>query len=320
MTCEDNSTIIGMTNYSEIYISEKCDIPVIGLLIIEILVIAFGIISFAINGILLIIRWKFIKKKKKHPKIFLFWSCIANLLVIIRPIVVLATGSYAWHNLWHLYLVNISAFIGASVVIYFVYIEINIIKNSELKKTKYSLTKYQVRAVFILPIPTFIMYILTPIGSYYGLYSASVAYLIPTLTIVLVIIPYLCISGLKIYFKIHEMVQTHYQKISRHILNTVIFCTILGTGVAAVSILGILNFKYSWVLLVMPWLLFVPFNTFIFSLILRKPVKYRSNEEKSTTRSSARIDASTNKPMPAAPASTPVTSTSVTSITISMSE
>lgn len=264
----------GYSNVAELYESENCDVPLIALFSLNIISIILSAGSFIISGIVLGCRFRTVRKKKCVPKIFLFWSFLQNLVMLIRPVSILATGSVAWRNLWHLYIDNLSGATGAGVVIFFVYIEMNIIKNSELRKTQHRLKNYVLWFLYALLPFELILYILSPIGHLYGLYSANVTFWAPTFIAALIAIPFLVITGTVVYFRIRKMQADIYAALSKHVLTMVICCSIMGVAVVVLACISFEKLSINWVFIDLVWIMFSVFNCFLFSLISKKQAKY----------------------------------------------
>ena len=100
-----------------------------------------------------------------------------------------------------LYIVNISATTAAGTIILFVYLEITLLKLSNFNKTDkiYDICFYLLYAISVIQ---FIVYILTPVGTYFEYYSATYAFWFSTVFIVLGIIPFFCIVGSIAYCRI----------------------------------------------------------------------------------------------------------------------
>lgn len=207
----------GYTNYAELYQSQNCDIPETVLYIIHVIGLGLSILTFCMTLLILALRWKIILEKKKiYPKIFVFWSCIQNLVMGIRPLINIVLDSYAWQNLWHLYLINMTAYTAACTVILFVYIELKFLKKADLKKGQ-KIHAY-IHTLYALPVLQLIFYALSPLGSYYGIYDTNVAFWMPTLVIALLIIPPLTIASWFIFVKIKNKQKKVYQNLARRIL------------------------------------------------------------------------------------------------------
>ena len=80
------------TSVAELYTSIECNIPIN---------ILFCIISFFVSGIILLVHHRELSNKNIQPRIFLYWSSIQNLIIIIRPLISIGLKSHAWENLWH---------------------------------------------------------------------------------------------------------------------------------------------------------------------------------------------------------------------------
>lgn len=279
--CQNGSTI-----NAELYISENCDVPMMALFIIQCSGIGLSVLAFIVSAIMLLVRWDIIMRKKIAPKIFSVWSCFQHLVMTVRPSVMIILHSYAWQNLWHLYIINMSAYLGAGTVILFVYIQVKLVKNSELRKQQKKIYKHFIRFLYTLPIIQLVLYGLAPIGFYLSFYSSSMAFWVPTLVIVILIIPPLTIYGLISYCRIRKMQDESYRPLGQRILIMVIVCTILGSAVGVVAVLSFFPVSFNWIIVEMTWNFYTLFNFILFNLVTKEQIKNKINKITSGSRQS----------------------------------
>lgn len=292
ITCSD-----GWHNIDEFSIIENCVIPYIGEILLKILVIILCGSYFSAETIIYIFRYNILSSKKLINKILLIWIILNNLLMMIRPILGLFSIEYKSINYISIaILIGISGASSAGIVILFVYIQVRLLERASMKSTKLNNILFRKRAIILGTIGLIqaIIFIFGPLLYYFGKYIKLYhSFWFPVMLIDCFIIPYFCILGLIIFFKLKNMIQETYNNLAISILIMIIICTILGIFTNAVSLYAMIgNHEYDWILIELCWIADVTFNIILFSnlsknkkkKIIQKPKNFDITTSQSTSK------------------------------------
>ena len=263
----------GWDNKSEFFYLTSCAIDINVLWAFRIACIAVSSLCFLGSCISLIAHWGYFKQKKPPTKLLIISSCIQPLIMTVRPIISLTTGLTSVDNLGVLFTTSFAACMAACVVCLFVYIEVGVIRNSELRKTNAGLHKGNIIAIKVISATQVLLFLVFPFVQI----RPSYAFWIPVVCIVLVIIPYFLIMGGIVYHKIAGMQGDVYKRLRIHLLYTLIVCGILGLTVCVFSFIMLSEIPIAWIGTELVWTCASVFMTVVFALFIRKQEKYTNS-------------------------------------------
>jgi len=262
--------------------------------------IALSIFIFLMEAIILYKRRKFYKTKNSLAKVLIIFTLCINHLIMLRPIIGLATKYRSVNSIVVNLLNNIIASFIADIAILFVLFEVNILHKGTIKSNTWF---YKQRITYLggLMIIQTILYSLSAVIPRFTNINVSSGFWLTTAITDIGAIPYLCIAGIIIRNRLNRMEQNNYKALSRQILIITGACGILGgfTFIASL-VLFILNGKYveEWMFIHLCWLAATIFCGVIFIILIRKNKKpaivSSSRTTKSDTLTTRNVDSTRN--------------------------
>lgn len=267
-TCPD-----GWTNLSEFTILSTCSIPQIGQTVLKSIEISIGLLTFFIGLIMLVVRRKVIFDKAKYTVILIFCSLIQNFIMSLRPFLNLVTGLHSHSSLIMAYVTHISGIGAATVIILGVLLESRIIEKSSMTKHTSILAAKKEIVLSVIWIIQALMFLAGPLISYFFSVRHGIMFWSTVVMIDFTSIPYYCIMGTIIYFKVMEMQHQNFRTVSKRILITVILLGGVGLGTGIVGIYLTIKDEYEWIFTELCWIFNMIVNITIFIMLIKERVR-----------------------------------------------
>lgn len=267
-TCPD-----GWTNLSEFSVLKTCSIPQIGQTILKSIEVSVGLLTFCIGLVMLVLRRKIIFVKAKYTVILIFCSLSQNLIMSVRPLLGLVARLYSHNSLIMAYVTHVSGIGAATVILLGVFLESRIIEKSSMTNHTSFLAAKKEIILSVIWIIQALMFLVGPLISYFLSLRYGIMFWSTVALIDFTSIPYYCIMGMIIYFKVMEMQHQNFRKVSRRILVTVILLGGVGLGTGVVGIYLTIKDDYEWVFTELCWISNMIVNMAIFMMLIKERVR-----------------------------------------------
>lgn len=264
---------LGFSNTSEFTIYNECRVSILADKILKSSVIGFAAIILIIECCIIFLRYQHIQQKNVISRILLIWTMFQGPFMSLRAILGLALNLKSISHIGMAFLTHIEGITAAGVVILFIYIELSIIHRGTIKKNEIFLMTHRGKILIAIHILQSLAFLIGPLLSYYARIPAHIVFWVPVIIIDFTIIPYFCFLGIIIYQKISKMIHKKYKSVSKHILITVLFCSVLGLFTGSAGIYLIIDTRLEWIFVELCWLSDVLFNGIIFFILIRKQKK-----------------------------------------------
>lgn len=272
-TCDD-----GYGRFSEFATYDNCPVHLTGDMAFKIVCTCLGLLTFTLQVVYIIINRVSVIAKGPFTRALIYWAAIQNLVMSIRPLVGLITHKTSETSVYMSFISHISAIGAANLVVLTIYIETNILERSALKKSETFLTAHRGRVLVTVAVVQSVAFMVGPIVSIFIRNVSHYMFWAPVIIVDFTVIPYFCVSGLVIYWKVQKMQKENYRKISRHILFTIIICSAIGIFTGGAGAYLMTKSPYEWVLVEICWISDIGFNLLMFIFMGKKQIKKQNSQ------------------------------------------
>lgn len=263
----------GWSTVSELTIFPSCVVPSLADLSLRAILLIFASLSLVVQSTMIVVRRNKFPKQNSLVNTLIVFSTVQNLIMMVRPIIGLATGLRSVTDLAVALVTHISASMAADVAILFVYFEATLIHNSSMIKEEDWWYRHRRHLLFGSGALQTLLFVIGPIlREYYPAVTLVEMFWVVVILISVTVIPYLMILGIIIYRKLQTTERRdEFKKLSRHILLTVLICSGLATSNCIIALISVTSeFSFTWVLIELAWIFDIFFNDFIFLVLMRK--------------------------------------------------
>ena len=274
--------------YSEFFDFKNCVIfktTDVGFRLFEI-IISCGIFIF--ECFILYKRRKLFQRKKILSKFLLIVTLFINLILLLRPLIGIATLYRSVNNIIVYSLTNLTVSLVADITFSFILFEISLLYNLSMK-AKYKNWLYTHRNILIsiLIITQTILHIGSVIIFYlHPNIGVSYEFWLPTIITTMVSVPILSMCGLNIYNRMKQVQNIVYKELATKFILILIIYAILGSFVFMNGvILFFLNGVYTieWMFLEFYWIAIIIQCCCIFSMVILKKSRITSRNPREET-------------------------------------
>jgi hypothetical protein len=278
----NTSCPIGWTRSSELSSLFDCDIPIIADQSLKGIAFSLGILVLIGELITLFVRIDSVQTKGGPTIILIVWTLLQNIVMVLRPGLGLLLNVRSETTLWMAFITHISGATASGLVILYIYIELEIIEKSSMKKKVGFLLEN--KGIILIGIGVFdtLFFLVGPLISYYTSVPLYQMFWAPVVAIDFTVIPYFCFLSGRIYIEIKKMIRDDFKKLSRQILITGFVCSGIGLFTGGVGIYLLIENRYEWAFIELCWISDIIFNCIIFAVLVRRRVRQvvpRSSED-----------------------------------------